>query len=304
LTRLLLLLLCITPLSQDERYVLSVDVDLVNVSVNVIDAAGIPIQGLAAEDFDVLENGQQQKVSFFSHDAQTPVSIGVLIDTSGSLQDKLQQGLEIVRQVAATLSADDEMFVITFNSHAQLRQPFTSDKENIQRSLLNIRTGGETAVYDALSFGLGEMRSAKNKKRILILLSDCFDTRSKIRADQAEDMLRRSDVRVYAIGLDDDNETNIRKRPRYHIYEYMLAKLTTASGGRLIRIFPNHKYDLTRMAEALIGELRQEYTMAYYPSAVEGSTLRNIEVRVSRAGSRVIGEKVQFEYRQQNASQQ
>ena len=303
MTRLLLLLLVVTPLAQDDRYMLSVDVDLVNVSVNVIDAAGTPIQGLAADDFHVLENGREQNISFFSHDAQAPVSVGVLIDTSGSHQDTLRQGLEIVRQIAATLSADDEMFVITFNSHAQLRQRFTSDKEEIQRSLLNIRAGGETAVYDAIAFGLGEMQWAKHKKRILILLSDCFDTKSKMKADQAEDMLRRSDIRVYAVGLDDDNEPKIRKGPRYHIYEYMLTKLTSASGGRLIRIYANHKYDLNRMAEALIGELRQEYTMGYYPSDFEGDRVRNIEVRVTQPGLRVIGEKLYVERRQSTARQ-
>jgi Ca-activated chloride channel homolog len=303
LTRLLLLLLWAASLWQDQRYVLTVDVDLVNVSVNVINAAGTPIQGLAADDFHVLENGREQKISFFSHDAQASVSIGVLIDTSGSLQDKLRQGLQIVNEIASTLNADDEMFVITFNSHAQLRQRFTSNKEEIQRSLLNIRAGGETAVYDAISFGLGEMQGAKNKKRILILLSDCFDTKSKIRADQAEDMLRRSEIRVYAIGLDDDNDPKTHKGPRYHIYEYMLDKLTSASGGRLIRIYANHKYDLQRMAEGLIGELRQEYTMGYYPAAVEDSRVRSIEVRVVQPDLRVIGEKLHVE-RRQNASQQ
>src|SRR5262245_50151518 len=97
--RLFLLLLAAIPLWQDQRYVLSVDVDLVNVSVNVINASGVPVQGLAADDFHVLENGREQKLSFFSHDAQAPVSIGVLFDTSGSHQDKLLQGLQIVNEI-------------------------------------------------------------------------------------------------------------------------------------------------------------------------------------------------------------
>jgi Ca-activated chloride channel homolog len=296
LTRLLLLLMLAAPLWQDQRYVLSVDVDLVNVSVNAIDASGRPIEGLAADDFQVFEDGLEQKLSFFAHDARVPVSIGALIDVSGSLQDKIRQGLQTVNEIAAGLTAKDEMFVIAFNSHAEVRQKFTNEPEQIQRSLRNIRTGGETAVYDAISLGLAEMKAAKNKKRVLLLLSDCFDTRSKIKADQTEAMLKNSDALVYAIGLDDDdNDPQTRKRPRYHIYEYMLNKLTSASGGRLIRIYSTHDYDLRRLADGLLGELRQEYTMGYYPAdRSQDSRLRNIEVRVSRPGVRVFSEKLRL----------
>ena len=305
MTRLLLLLMFTAPLWQDQRYVLSVDVELVNVSVNAIDASGKPIEGLTAADFKVFEDGREQQLSFFAHDAHVPVSIGALIDVSGSLQDKIRQGLQTVNEIAAGLSARDEMFVIAFNSRAQLRQSFTNEPEQIQRSLRNIHTGGETAVYDAISFGLAQMKSAKNKRRVLLLLSDCFDTRSKIKADQVEDMLKNSDTLVYAIGLDDDdNDPQTRKRPRYHIYEYMLNKLTRASGGRLIRIYSTHDYDLRRLADGLLGELRQEYTMGYYPADHSAdSKLRNIEVRVTRSDVRVFGEKLRLERRQTAAQQ-
>ena len=151
--------------SQEPRRVLSVDVDLVNVTAAVIDSSGRFIDGLAVDDFQVFEDGRQQEIAFFSHDSRVPISIGALIDTSGSLQDKLRQGLETLREIATTLSSDDEMFVITFNSRVDVRQGFTNDPEAIQKALGEVRTSGETAVYDAISAGLREMQSAKNQKK-------------------------------------------------------------------------------------------------------------------------------------------
>lgn len=280
---------------------LSVDVEVVNVTATVIDGSGRHVEGLIANDFQLLEDGREQKVAFFSHDIQ-PVSIGVLIDISGSLQDKLRQGVEVVNEIAGTLSSADEMFIITFNSRAEVRQKFTSNRDEIQASLRNIRASGETAVFDAISLGLREMENARHKKRILLLLTDGFDTRSKIKAGQAEDLLKRSGILVYAIGIDDnDNDPRIRKRPRYHIYEYMLGKLTSAGSGRLIRLYTGYDYDLRRLAEDLLSELHQEYTLGYYPDeGPENTSWRSIEVRVTRPGARVLGEKLHFRHRDQS----
>src|SRR5262249_54539559 len=168
-----------------------------------------------------------------------------------------------------------------------------SNPEEIQRPLHNIKAGGETAVYDAISVGLREMESAKHRKRILLLLTDCFDTRSKVKADQVEDLLKRSDVLVYAIGIDDgDSPIRGLKRPRYRIYDYMLDKLTSAGSGRLIRLYTGQEYDLRHLAETLLGELHQEYTLGYYPEEPDKLGLRTIEVRVSKPGTRILGEKL------------
>ncbi|HEU5239147.1 MAG TPA: VWA domain-containing protein [Pyrinomonadaceae bacterium] len=277
---------------QERREVLSVDVELVNVTATVIDESGRSVQGLTAEDFQVLEDGQEQKISFFSHDSRVPISLGVLLDISGSLQDKLRQGLQTVREIASTLTADDEMFVVMFNSHVDVRQKFTSNPEEIQRSLGDIHAKGETAVYDAISVGLHEMQTAKNQKQILLLVTDGFDTKSKMSADQAQDLLRRSHVLLYAIGIDDDDNNPPRGRAKYHIYDYMLGKLTDAGGGRLVRLYTGRHYDASWISEMFLTELRQAYTIGYYPNkAVDNATWRNVEVRVTKPGVRIVGDK-------------
>jgi len=278
--------------TQAPRDVLSIDVELVNISAIVTDESGAYVQGLTADDFQVFENGQPQKISFFSHDSRVPISIGVLVDISGSLQDKLRQALETVRAIAGTLSPSDEMFVVMFNSHAAVKQTFTSNPEELQRALADIHAKGETAVYDAISLGLREMQTAKHQKQILLLVTDGFDTRSKINADQAEDLLKRSRVVLYAIGIDDDDNHPPRRRTRYHIYDYMLNKLTAAGGGQLIRLYTGQDYDLRKLSESFIGQLHQGYSMGYYPNSPHHNTSwSNIEVRVTKPGVRIVGTK-------------
>jgi Ca-activated chloride channel family protein len=284
------------PPNSETRYVLSVDVDLVNVTATVIDESGRCVDDLTADDFRVLEDGQQQKISFFSHDSRLPISLGVLIDISGSLQDKLRQGLQTVRGIASMLSSEDEMFVITFNSRVDVKQPFTNNPQELRSSLADVHAHGETAVYDAIAAGLREMNKAKHQKRILLLVTDGFDTRSKTTADQAEDLLKRSGVLLYAIGIDDDNNDKSIRRPRYHIYDYMLGKLSRASSGRVIRLYTGRNYDLEVLSERILGELHQEYMLGYYPIAGPGhDVLRNIEVHVAKPGARVLNARLFFQ---------
>src|ERR1700757_4449823 len=106
---------------QDPRYKLNVEVELVNVTATVLDEQGKYMDGLKLDDFQVFEDGEEQKISFFSHDLRVPISIGVLIDASGSMRYKLQQALQTVREIAQALSPQDEMFVISFNSDVAVR---------------------------------------------------------------------------------------------------------------------------------------------------------------------------------------
>jgi VWFA-related protein len=274
-----------TPSSQEQ---LVVDVDLIDITAMVFDESGKYVQDLTAEDFRVLENGQDQKISFFSRESQAPISLGVLIDTSGSVQDKLRQGLQTMRTIAATLSSSDEMFVMTFDSHVALKQGFTSDPEEMQRSLRDVHAHGETAVYDAIAAGLREMQKAKRSKKVLLLISDGFDTQSRMTAAQAERLLQDSNVLLYAIGIDDDIENPVRRRPRYRIYDYMLNELTHAGGGRLVRLYTGRSYDLRSLSDLFLGELHQHYTMGYYsPAGTRQDKERNIEVQVTRPGVQV-----------------
>ena len=275
--------------SQDPRYRLNVNVELVNVVATVLDEQGKYLDGLRLEDFQVFEDGEEQKISFFSHDLRVPISVGVLIDNSGSMRHKLQQALQTVREIALALSPQDEMFVVSFNSDVDMRRRFTTNMQDVQRSLRDIKAGGETAAYDAIQAGMEEMKSAKHNKKILLLVTDGFDTKSRINSNQVEDILKRSEVLVYAIGIDDDDEDPLAlRRTRYHIYHYMLGRLTSISGGRAFRLFTGRNYALNSLAQVLLEELHQQYTLSYYPTSVPDKNVwRQVDVKVRKNGSQI-----------------
>jgi Ca-activated chloride channel family protein len=275
--------------AQDPRYRLNVNVELVNVVATVLDEQGKYLDGLRLEDFQVFEDGEEQKISFFSHDLRVPISVGVLIDNSGSMRHKLQQALQTVREIALALSPQDEMFVVSFNSDVDVRRRFTTNMQDVQRSLRDIKAGGETAAYDAIQVSMEEMKSAKHNKKILLLVTDGFDTKSRINSNQVEDILKRSEVLVYAIGIDDDDDDPLAlRRTRYHIYHYMLGRLTSISGGRAFRLFTGRNYALNSLAQVLLEELHQQYTLSYYPTSVPDKNLwRQVDVKVKKNGSQI-----------------
>lgn len=277
-------------LETEPPYRFAVEVDVVNVRATVLDERSRTRDGLKRDDFQIYENGQAQKISFFSHDQRVPVSVGILVDASGSMKYKIQQALQTVREIGRALWPQDEMFLISFNSDVKLRSGFTSDAERMEKPLREIKAGGETAMYDAISRAIEEMKIAKNEKRILFLITDGFDTRSHLSAGAAEEVLKRSNVTVYAIGIDDDTDDPATLgRTRYHIYHHAFNRLTSVSGGRAFRMITGRSVQLPVIAQLLVDELHQHYTLGYYPSAptTAGSGWRQVEVKISRPDSHI-----------------
>jgi Ca-activated chloride channel family protein len=204
------------------------------------------------------------------------------------MRHKLQQALQMVRDVATSLSPQDEMFVVTFNDDVNVRQRFTGNPDEVQRALRGIRSGGETSAYDAIQTGLQELNSSRNGKRILLMISDGFDTRSKITLDQALDLLKRSQVILWGVGIDDDdNDPLVLRQPRYHVYHHMMNELTAATGGGWFRLYTGRNYNMTTYAAVMLEELHQQYTLGYYPTAARDGSWRKLEVRVNRPNVRV-----------------
>ena len=136
---------------------------------------------------------------------------------------------------------------------------------------------------------MDEMKKAKHNKKILLMVTDGFDTKSHINSGQVEDILKRSEVLVYAIGIDDDDDDPLSLgRTRYHIYHYMLGRLTSISGGRAFRLFTGRNYALNSLAAVLLEELHQQYTLGYYPTSLpDKNTWRQVDVKVSKPGSQI-----------------
>jgi Ca-activated chloride channel family protein len=276
-------------MEEAAQFQLAVEVELVNVVATVLDGQGRYVEGLTADDFTVFEDGAEQEVSFFSHDQQVPVSMGILVDTSGSMRHKLQQSLQVARELAMALSPSDEVFVISFSNNNKVLTEFTTVGPELPEVFRGIRSGGETAVFDAIGLAVEMMdSSARHDKKILLLITDGFDTRSKLRSDDIDELLRRNQVLVYAIGIDDDDsDPEVMRRTRYHVYHYMLALLTDVTGGRAFRLYTGRRYALRSLAEILLEELHQQYTLSYYPSSLANQDWRDIQVDLDRPGATV-----------------
>jgi Ca-activated chloride channel family protein len=266
----------------DDPPTLSVDVALVNVTATVVDSDGEYVPGLAPEDFAIFEDGVEQNVSFFSHDRAVPVSLGILIDVSGSMRHKLQQALQIARETAMALSTEDEVFMLTFSDDMNVLTDFTTSGPHITEMFRGVRTGGNTHQFDSIALGIRMMENARHQKKVLLLISDGFDVGSRIEAEEAEQMLMRAEVLVYAIGIDDDDsDPEVMRRTRYHVYHYMLNRLTDITGGVAFRVFTGRRFALRSLADLLLEELHQQYTLGYYPTnPAAGADWREIEVQL------------------------
>src|SRR5579884_3514262 len=155
-----------------------VDVRLVNVVATVTDTHGRYVSNLSAGDFTLEEDGEPQEISHFSQDHDVPVSVGVLLDTSGSMDRKIRTAVDAVDRFIRRIQPDDEIFLITFSGQTLLRQDFTNDRDQLSQALRHINATGGTALYDALNEGLAKLRSARHSKRALLVITDGQDTAS------------------------------------------------------------------------------------------------------------------------------
>jgi Ca-activated chloride channel family protein len=281
----------VSPQSEEvaDEFRLQVEVPLVNVTATILGPSGEYVEGLTAADFTIFEDGIEQQISFFSHDRSVPISLGILVDVSGSMQHKLQQSLQTAREVAMALSPEDEVFIVTYAEDSNVLTDFTETGSHIQQIFRGIRTGGDTHQFDAIGLALRMMENAKHQKKVLLLLTDGFDTQSRLTIEEVDDLLKQAEVLVYAIGIDDDDtDPEVRRRTRYHVYHYMLARLTDVTGGRAFRIYTGRRYALQSLAEILLEELHQQYTLSYYPTSGSFETSwREIRLRLENPDATV-----------------
>ena len=234
---------------RSDTHAIRTDVKMVLVPASVTDNGDRPIMDLQKEDFHLFEDAVEQKIESFSMD-QAPVSLGIVFDSSGSMKNKIDKSFKAVDQFLKTSLPGDEFFLVQFSDTPVLRVGFTPDVEEIMSSVSSIRPQGWTALLDAICLSVHQMKSAKNSRRALLILSDGGDNNSRYSDTEIINLLREADVRVYAIGLFD----NAR----------FLKKAAEDTGGHMIVIHSLN--DLPGAVEKLSMQLRSEYLLGYYPA--------------------------------------
>ncbi len=195
---------------KQEEFRFRSGVDLVNVTATVTDSTGRFVPGLRQEDFIVYEENQLQEVTHFSSE-RVPVSLGIVLDTSGSMVgEKFTNALlAIERFLTKLLSPEDEVFIYKFSNFPDLVHDWTTDRQRLSRSIRRLSAGGGTAMYDGLAESVPMAQTGQNRKRAIVLISDGNDTDSETSLSNVKQMIRESEVMVYAIGIDGQGESSI-----------------------------------------------------------------------------------------------
>lgn len=256
-----------------------VDTTLVVIPVTVTDPSNRFVLGLEKNDFHISEDSVEQKITHFSAE-DAPLSVGLLVDTSGSMDLKLSTSRRAVQEFLKTMNAQDEAFLIQFSDEAKVVQPFTSNTKEIESHMTDLKAGGLTALLDAVDLGVKEMKKAKNPRKALVIVSDGGDNHSRYTAADIKDVVKEADTQIYAFGVFEPNlipglATEVVSGPK------LLGQIAEQTGGRAYGA--SEFSQLPGIAEKIAIELRNQYVLAYYPTNSErDGKYRHVEVKIEQ----------------------
>jgi Ca-activated chloride channel family protein len=261
------------------QFMEEVNVHLVEMPTIVL-RDGHPVNDLPLESFKVLDEGQPVKVSKFEHVTNLPLSIGLAIDTSASMQPRMSEAQKTASQFFTnTLRSGDRAFLVSFDSQPQLIQRWSPHLADMNAGLAKLRAEESTALYDAIVYSLYNFLGVKGQ-RALVLVTDGNDTSSKFSYDQAIEYARRAAVPIYAIGIG-IRTTQVDAR-------FKLSRFCSETGGNAY--FIDQASELTRIYTDIQNELRSQYILGFYPpeGVKPGSKWRSVDVQVGEGKAKTI----------------
>src|SRR6201998_4209369 len=207
--------------------VIRTDVKLVLVPVSVTDGMQRVVTGLSRDNFEVFDGKKHQAIQDFSSE-DVPVSVGIILDSSGSMRDKWDRVRDAVNQFCDAANPEDEFFMVVFSDQPRLSSDFTNSPEDLQKEILFTQPKGRTALLDAIQMGLRKMKSAKYGKRALLIISDGGDNHSRYREREITSLAKESDVMIYSIGLFDRYVPTVEEAQG----PALLSEISEPTGGR------------------------------------------------------------------------
>jgi len=235
---------------------LKVDVDLVLATVTVTLRDGRFVTGLEKENFKLSEDKVPQDIVYFSSE-DIPLSVGIILDVSGSMKDKLKTAVEAAITFMRGGSPDDEYFLVEFADKPTDTTDFTSDIAKIQSRFMFSKAKGRTALYDAVYMGLSKLEQGNNAKRALLLITDGEDNRSRYTFSNVREFVKEKDVQMYAIGITNGWVDAAAEQGRA-----LLRDLAAISGGN--SFFPSSVYNLEEICRNIAKELKYQYVLGYH----------------------------------------
>jgi VWFA-related protein len=245
---------------------LRVDTSLVLVPVTVNDGLNHPVTGLEKENFRVYDDKVEQTVATFSSEDE-PIALGLVFDTSGSMGGTLPQGRRAASQFLKLADSEDEFFLVEFDKTPRLTVPLTAETSSINTELLLTKSGGSTALFDALYLAINEMRKSKKAKKAIVLFSDGGENHSRYTQRELDNLIRESDVLIYSVLIPgSDADPGLMNR---------IAEMTGA------HIYMANFYEFADIALKICVELRNRYVLGYTPPIMpRDGRYHHIEVKL------------------------
>lgn len=289
--------------SDQQTPTIKTEVGLVNIFATVRDKKRQIIPSLKKEDFRVFENEQEQKIAFFTAEKTLPITLGLLIDTSGSEQNRLPAEQEAAtRFLNRVLRKGDEAMVISFDVDVDLLSDFTEDRAQLDRAIRSARINSPqvsmtnpgplppesrtrglrgTAFYDAIWTACGEKLSTEAGRKALVIITDADDQGSKVRVEEAIEAAERTNTVVHILLVHD---------PGFGWRPDIAHKIADSTGGRVIEVSSEKR--LNEAFDQISEELRSEYTIGYYPTnSARDGTFRKIKVETTDKDMKVLARK-------------
>jgi Ca-activated chloride channel family protein len=241
------------------------------------------VPGLEQSDFTVLDNNKPAEMLLFSNEAQ-PFTAVVMLDTSASMEGKLETAQEAAIGFARRLRSGDVMEVIDFDGQVNILQPFTGDVGALERAIRQATADGSTSLYNALYISLKNLHKARGRnadeirRQAIVVLTDGDDTSSLVAYDEVLDLAKRSETAIYAIGL---RQSGTRRD--FKEAEFVLRQLSQETGGRVF--YPTSVTELPTIYDQIAVELASQYSIGYISkNPLRNGAWRRISVRVARPG--------------------
>jgi Ca-activated chloride channel homolog len=262
-------------------------IDVVSLNVTVADGAGRFITNLDRDTFSVYEDGIQQQLTFFNR-SNLPIALSLLLDTSASMEDKLQTAQDAAIGFVKKLRPQDSGQLIDFDSRVVIAQPFTSNVPDLEQAIRKTTAGGSTSLHNAIYISLKELkkiqaRSADDVRRqSIVVLSDGEDTSSLVGFDEVLELAKRSETAIYAIGLRGRGPDHVRGA--FNEADFVLRQLSQETGGRVF--FARTATELTGIYEQISDELSSQYMLGYQSrNPKRDGAWRRVVVRVNEPGA-------------------
>src|ERR1700682_970025 len=240
---------------------LKVLVDLVLVPGTIMDGMNRLVRGLGRDNFQVYEGKHAQDIRYFSSE-DAPVSLGIILDVSGSMSDKIHRAREAVLDFLNSANPQDEFFMITFADKPEQASDFTDQVEDIQAKLVYAVPKGKTSLLDAIYLGISKMRQAKYSRKALLIISDGGDNHSRYTESEIVSQVKEADVMIYGIGLYDRRFPT----PEEFMGPELLRKVSEVTGGCSFTI--DNPNDLAQVTKGVGTILRNQYLLGYRPDSV------------------------------------